>query len=218
MNWLEHVVAPLNTVLFTVGNEPVSWASLFGFTTSLATVGLAVALRVSNFALNIVNAGFGIPLAVVGHDTPAVLEGSVFVVLGVVGWWLWLRGGPGRGRLPVGWAGNRVIAGCVVFIVLAAIGLTALYMASGNRYALWNGPLVAVSLAAQYLLNAKKAQTWILWAVTDLGYVPLLVILDLRASLVVYAVSGLSCFVGLRLWLSRIRSEQRTAAPVLAAR
>jgi len=217
MNWLEHVVASLNTVLFTVGNEPVSWASLFGFGTSLACVGLAVASRVSNFAFGIVNAGFGIPLAMVGHNTPALVEGGVFVVLGIVGWRLWLRGGPGGGRLPVGWAGNRVLVGCVVFVVLAAVGLTVLYMSSGNKYALWNGPLVAVSLAAQYLLNTKKAQTWILWAITDLGYVPLLVMLDLRLSLVVYSVSGLLSVVGLRLWLMRIRSEQRTAPPVLAA-
>lgn len=31
--WLASVVAPLNHVLFTVGNDAVSWAELLGFIT-----------------------------------------------------------------------------------------------------------------------------------------------------------------------------------------
>lgn len=216
MNWFQNVVASLNAALFTVGNEPVSWASIIVFTTSLATIGLAVTLRVSNFAFNTLNSGFAIPLAAAAHDTANLLEASLFVVLGGVGWWLWLRGGPGRSRLAVGWAGNRQIVGCVVFIALAAVGLTALYLSAGNHYALWNGLLVSVSIAAQFLLNAKRVQTWILWMITDFGYVPLLVMLDLRMSLIVYTVSGLLCLVGLRLWLTRMRAEQRAVTPVLA--
>lgn len=215
MSWLEHAIAVLNTVLFTVGNEPVSWASLFGFVTSLATVGLAVRLRVGNFAFGLVNAVFfTITAAVLHTGVDAYFQGA-FVLLTLAGWWLWLHGGPGRSALPVTWASSRLMAGCVSFVVVATVGFTVLFTAVGYHRPLYVAVISAITLPAQYLLNLKKVQAWAFWLISDIGYLPLLYLDGLQMTAIVYIISGVLSAAGFWFWLGRLRSE-RQAAPVLA--
>jgi hypothetical protein len=49
MGGLVHLLAPLNMVMFTLGNDHVSAAELLGFVTGAASVWLTVLARISNF-------------------------------------------------------------------------------------------------------------------------------------------------------------------------
>jgi nicotinamide mononucleotide transporter len=64
MTELAHLLAPLNVVLFTVGNDQVTVAELLGFVTGAASVWLTVLARVSNFPVGIANSAFFLVLFV----------------------------------------------------------------------------------------------------------------------------------------------------------
>jgi nicotinamide mononucleotide transporter len=215
MNWFEHVITKLNSALFTAGSDHVSWSVLFAVATALATTAFAMRLRVSNFVLGIVNAGFLLTLSLVSHSRIDTALQGTFLALGFLGWWLWLRGGPQRGALPLGSAGNRLIAGCIGFVVVGTAGLTALFTSLGDARPLWNGLITALGLAAQFLLNLKKVQNWFFWLASDILYLPMLVMDGFWLTATVYVVTIVLCVAGLRFWLARLKLQQ-PVAPVLA--
>ena len=108
INWLASIVAPLNHVLFTVGNDAVSWAELLGFVTGAACVYLTVRAHVANFPVGIVNSALFLVLFLSARLWADGALQVVFIVLGVIGWWQWLRGGAGRTELEVGRASRTV--------------------------------------------------------------------------------------------------------------
>lgn len=55
---LAQLLAPLNAVLFTFGNDRVSVAELLGFATGAASVYLTVRAHISNFPVGIANSAF----------------------------------------------------------------------------------------------------------------------------------------------------------------
>jgi nicotinamide mononucleotide transporter len=118
---LAHLLAPLNVVLFTLGNDHVSVAELLGFVTGAASVWLTVRARISNFPVGIANSAFF--LVLFGSARLFADSGLqvVYIALGFAGWWQWLHGGPERSRLTVTWSGCRLLTSCVAFAGLAAL-------------------------------------------------------------------------------------------------
>ena len=55
LDWLARLVAPLNTVLFHMGADAVTWAELLGFITGAICVYLVVRANVHNFWTGILN-------------------------------------------------------------------------------------------------------------------------------------------------------------------
>src|SRR5215470_339155 len=98
---LAHLLAPLNVALFTLGNDHVSVAELLGFVTGAASVWLTVLARISNFPVGIANSAFFLVLFASARLYADSGLQVVYIVLGLAGWWKWLHGGAGRGRLTV---------------------------------------------------------------------------------------------------------------------
>src|SRR5580704_11026403 len=102
LDWLEHLVAPLNTVVFILGNDHVSWAEILGFVTGATGVWLTVKCHIANFPIGIANSAFFLILFATSRLWADSSLQVLYVVLGFVGWWQWLHGGPKRSRLVVG--------------------------------------------------------------------------------------------------------------------
>ena len=103
IDWLAAVVAPLNVVLFTMGNDAVTWAELLGFLTGIAAVIPGAAPVIIALAAGLVlAAGKTVPaiaLLVIGlafifiadHTVrPALIGGAtklpfLWVLLGILG-------------------------------------------------------------------------------------------------------------------------------------
>jgi nicotinamide mononucleotide transporter len=105
MTELAHVLAPLNTVLFTLGNDRVSVAELLGFVTGAACVWLTVAARISNFPVGIANSAFFLVLFLSARLYADSGLQVVYIILGFIGWRQWLHGSADRGRLVVASSG-----------------------------------------------------------------------------------------------------------------
>jgi nicotinamide mononucleotide transporter len=79
----------LTKTVFELFGEPVSWAELFGFITGIVCVALAVAQRIETFPVGIANNVFFVILFTDARLFADAALQLVFIVLGVMGWWVW---------------------------------------------------------------------------------------------------------------------------------
>ncbi len=213
MTVLAHLVAPLNAVLFTLGNDHVTLAELLGFVTGAASVLLTVLARISNFPIGIANSAFFLVLFITAHLYADSALQVIYITLGFAGWWQWLRGSQDRGGLVVTSAGRWPPAVCAVLVMAATWGLTVLLRAAHDIAPFWDALTTALSLAAQFLLNAKKIENWGFWIAADLIYIPLYVVKRLDLTAVVYLLFLGMCGGGVTAWRRRLQA----GAPVSAA-
>jgi nicotinamide mononucleotide transporter len=214
LTWLANLIAPLNAVLFHLGNDAVSWAELLGFVTGAVGVWLTVRSSIHNFWIGIANSAFFLVLFLTARLWADGGLQVVYIVLGFIGWWQWLHGGKDRTALVVGRATPRTLAACVGFVMVATWGLTLLLRAAHDVAPFWDALTTAISLAAQYLLNAKKVETWLFWMTADIVYIPLYTVKRLDLTAVVYVLFLGLTVVGLRAWLAVYRHPQVvTVAP-----
>src|SRR5262245_28269197 len=215
MPGLAHLLAPLNALLFTLGNDQVSVAELLGFVTGAASVWLTVLARISNFPVGIANSAFFLVLFLAARLYADSGLQVVYIVLGFAGWWQWLHGGPQRSRLVVSRSGPLLRAGCLVFAAGGTWGLTVLLRAAHDVAPFWDALTTAVSLAAQFLLNRKMIENWALWIAVDLIYIPLYVVKRLDLTAIVYALFLGMCLLGVAAWRRALRAAA-TPAPTPA--
>jgi nicotinamide mononucleotide transporter len=197
---LAHLVAPLNVVLFTLGNDHVTVAELLGFVTGAASVWLTVLARISNFGVGIANSAFFLVLFMTARLYADSALQVVYIALGFAGWWQWRHGGQARGRLVVTRSRRGLLAACVVFVLVATWGLTVVLRAAHDIAPFWDALTTALSLAAQFLLNAKKIENWAFWIAADLIYVPLYVVKRLDLTAIVYVLFLGMCVGGVGAW------------------
>jgi nicotinamide mononucleotide transporter len=200
LNWLESLVAPLNHVVFVLGNDHVSWAEILGFVTGAACVWLSVKARISNFPVGIANSAFFLVLFATSRLWADSGLQVIYIVLGFVGWWQWLHGGPERSKLVVRRSPLWALATCAIFVVLGTWGLTIALGAVHDIAPFWDALTTCLSLSAQALLNWKKLENWYFWIAADLIYIPLYVVKRLDLTAIVYVLFLIMCFAGLREW------------------
>ena len=197
---LSELVAPLNTVLFHLGQDAVSWAELLGFATGAACVWLTVRARVGNFPVGIANNLFFLVLFWSARlYADAVLQ-VVFLGLAAYGWWVWLRGGERRTHRAMGRASHRTLLVLLALLVPATWGLTVLLGRAHDIAPFWDALTTALSLAAQWLLNRKEIENWAFWIAADVVYIPLYFVKALDLTGIVYVLFLGMCLVGARTW------------------
>jgi nicotinamide mononucleotide transporter len=208
MTWLAAAVAPLNHVVFNLGKDAVSWAELLGFLTGAVCVWLTVRSRISNFPVGIANSAFFLVLFAATRLWADSALQIIYIVLGFVGWWQWLRG-PTTRTFKVARASRASLASCLVFVVLGTYILTVILRGAHDGAPFWDALTTCLSLAAQWLLNAKRVETWFFWIAADCVYIPLYMVKRLDLTAIVYAIFLGMCLAGLRAWLATYRTEQR---------
>ena len=210
MDVLAAIVAPLNLVLFRLGDDAVSSAELLGFVTGATCVWLTVRASVANFGVGIANSAFFLVLFLAARLYADAALQVVYIVLGAAGWWQWVHGGGGRSdSRPITVAGARLLLGCLAGIALATVGLTLVLRAVDDVAPFWDALTTALSLAAQLLLNLKMVQNWYFWISADLVYIPLYAVKHLDLTAVVYVLFLLMCLRGLYEWRRRGRAPGR---------
>ncbi|MFD7640355.1 nicotinamide riboside transporter PnuC [Kitasatospora sp. NPDC059795] len=171
-----------------------------GFVTGAICVWLTVRTNVWTFPVGIANNGFFLVVfATAGLYADAGLQ-VVFLALGAHGWWQWLRRDTAGGRLEVRRGGPRAIGIAIAAVVPATALLTWLLTAVHDTAPFWDALTTALSLAAQWLLNTKRIETWYLWMAADLIYIPLYVAKGLYPTAAVYVLFLGLCGYGLRTW------------------
>ncbi|MFC8448850.1 nicotinamide riboside transporter PnuC [Kitasatospora sp. NPDC057223] len=191
----------------------MSWTEILGFVTGAACVWLTVRAKVWNFPVGMANNVFFLVLfAGTGLYADAGLQ-VVFLALAAHGWWQWLRGGEQRLGPEIRRASGRELIVLLLLLVPATALLTALLARTHGSAPFWDALTTALSLAAQWLLNAKRVETWYFWIAADLVYIPLYAAKGLYLTAVVYGLFLAMCVAGLRGW----RREIGAVAPLAVA-
>lgn len=216
LDWLARLVAPLNRVLFHMGADAVSWAELLGFITGAICVYLVVRANVHNFWTGILNSALFLVLFATARLWADASLQFVYIVLGLVGWWQWLHGGRNRTALRVGRASARLLIACLAFVAVGTVVLTPILRQAHDIAPFLDALTTSLSLAAQFLLNAKKIQNWLFWLAADAIYIPLYFTKHLNLTGLVYvAFLGLAIIGGVQ-WRRLEKSARASDSAVPA--
>lgn len=198
----------LNGTALTAFGTPTSWAELLGFGTGLINVGLLVRRHILNWPVGILNV---LLLMLVfwsaGLYADAGLQ-TVYVVLGLYGWWAWLHGGADRTELVVRHTTGaewRLLA--VAGVVLTGGLWLFLDRLTGSTVPLADALTTALSLLATYGQTRKLIENWWLWIAADLIYIPLYAYKDLWLTAILYVAFLVLCVLGLRAWRAAHRER-----------
>jgi nicotinamide mononucleotide transporter len=185
---------------------PLGLTEVFGFATGAACVLLVVDESVWNFPVGIANNVFFLVLFLSARLYADMALQVVYVGLGVAGWRLWVKGGGGAEGLQVAPAGWRERVVLLLLGAAATAGL-AVYLRGIGDAAPWLDALTTVlSLIAQWLLNRKRLDNWLVWITADVLYVWLYVGRRLYLTAALYAIFIALCLAGLARWRERARA------------
>ncbi len=193
---------------------PMSVTEVLGFISGAACVWLTVKENVWNWPIGIANSVFFIVLFLNARLFADMVLQVVYVVLGFLGWYWWLRGGERRTELPIARASMRMLAALAVLVGVSTWGLT-LYLRSIHDAAPFLDALTtSLSLAAQFLLTRKHIENWLVWITADAIYIGLYAYKGLYLTSILYIIFLTMCVVGLRAWLATYRAGRVPAAPL----
>ena len=161
----------LTTAAFVIGHsfgwiKQVNWLEIFAVTTSYTCTWLVVRQRRYNYIFGAAStAAYAVLFWQTGLVASALLNAYLTPQL-VYGWFRWRRDTTTR---PVTRLVNEP------WWILAYLGVTALaycggvYLitALGGAMPWFDGAILAGSILAQYLLDNKRIETWIIWAVVN---------------------------------------------------
>ncbi len=185
---------------------PIDLTEAFGFVTGAVCVWLVTRGNIWNWPVGLANNIFFAILFFKARLYADLGLQGVYFIMGIFGWWFWLRGGPRESRLPVSRASRREWMAIACFIVLGTFGLRHLLIAINGAAPFWDALTTILCLAAQYLLCKKRFENWFLWIAADIIYVPLFLSRDLPLTAILYAGFLALCVHGLHLWKKELPS------------
>ena len=184
---------------------------VFGFVTGVVNVWLLARQNIWNWPIGIANnLAYLILFATSGLYGDSGLQ-FVYILLAIYGWWLWLHR-TGGDTLRVSRISSKVWLQLIVATLAAGLILRwFLARFTDSTVPSWDATTTALSLAATYGQCRKLLESWWIWILADLIYIPLYIYKGLRLTSVLYAVFLLLCIFGLRSWLGESRAVEPEA-------
>lgn len=185
---------------------PIDLTESFGFVSGAICVWLVTRGNIWNWPIGLANNIFFAILFFKARLYADLGLQGIYFVMGIYGWWFWLRGGPRESALPVSRTtrGEWIAVAC--FLVIGTFGLRHLLIVINGAAPFLDALTTILCLAAQYLLCKKRWENWFLWIAADLIYVPLFLSKDLPLTALLYTGFLALCIHGLRLWRKQLPS------------
>jgi nicotinamide mononucleotide transporter len=178
----------------------LSLTELFGFLTGAIGVWLLARQNIWNWPIGIANGVFYVIVFLRSGLYGDMGLQLVYIAMNGYGWYLWLR--PVRSAdLAVSHTPNNVWAWLTPATVVAAAGLAwFLRRLTDSTVPGFDGTTTALSLAAIYGQSKKFVESWWIWILADLIYIPLYLYKGLWLTSLLYVVFLVLCIIGLRAW------------------
>ena len=181
------------------------WVSLqftevIAFITGGYCVWLAVVENIWNWPIGIANAVAFLILFL--HSKLYADAGLqvVYIVLGFLGWYWWLKGGEHKSTLKVSRISYKEV---IVLTLLGIVATAGFYRLLSNIHDIapfLDGLTTVSSLIAQYMLTKKYLENWYVWIATDVVYIGLYAFKHLVLTSILYVIFLSMCIVGVRDW------------------
>jgi len=185
--------------------QGVSGLELIAFATGLASVWLALRMRIANWPVGLISVVCYAVLFFHAKLYADALLQSVFVWFGIAGWRAWATAGGTSAAHAVTCASRRERTG-IAAIALLSTSVVALLLAlfTDSPAPLFDAAIFVLSLLAIWWQMQKKLESWWLWIAVDLISIPVYWSRNLPLSAILYAVFLALCIAGLRAWRSRM--------------
>ncbi len=199
---------------WTLLGQPLTALEVAAFVSGLATVWLTKQRHIWNWPVSLVNVACFMALFWEAKLYADALLQIGFAVLGIVGWWQWVRaaGHDAAHEVSVTRSSTRE---AIVSLALCAV---AIYAGSRVLLAFTDSPvpiadttLLVLSLLATWWQALRRLECWLLWIAVDIVSVPLYWSRGLPLTAVLYVIFLLICIAGYIDWR---RAWQHRARPV----
>ena len=137
----------------------------------------------------------------------------MYITLGLWGWWNWLRRRQGqplqvrKTRTSEWWL--LVVVGLASTVIIAQI----LIRQTDSNVPWLDSSTTVLSLLATYGQGRKLLESWWLWILADIIYVPLYAYKGLWLTALLYAGFLVLCVIGLRRWKTAMAPQSPTPVP-----
>lgn len=111
--------------------------------------------------------------------------------------YIWLRGGQNQTEKPVGRVSQKWLIVSAALAIISVFTLQAVLMAIRGAVPFWDALTAVMSLVAHLYLMGRYVESWYLWIVVDIIYVPLYASRRLYLTSILYGIFGLMAINGL---------------------
>jgi nicotinamide mononucleotide transporter len=188
---------------------------MLGFVTGAFCVWLLARENVWNWPIGIANNIFYIVVFLKsGLFGDAGLQ-VIYIILAVYGWWIWVHPDVAKsGGTQPEFAVTKTTLRQWVWLAATTAVATVLLRAflaylTPSTVPAWDGLTTALSLAATWGQCKKLVESWWIWILVDMIYIPLYVYKGLRLTALLYFVFMLLCVMGLRAWRRTLAAESQ---------
>ncbi len=192
--------------------QHIDWTEVFGFVSGVLNVWLLARQKVWNWPVGLANnAAYLILFGRTGLYGDAGLQ-LLYITLGIYGWWSWARSSTGGTELRVARTAAATWRWLIPATAMAALGLSFfLARFTDSTVPRWDAVTTALSLAATWGQCRKLVESWWIWILVDVIYIPLYVYKGLALTAVLYGIFLALCIVGLRAWTAELRASGQRA-------
>lgn len=189
------LTSPIETVVFISG---------------IVTVWLTAKENVWNWPIGLLNAGTMFWLMFLGRLWSDAVLNVIYFILGIFGWYWWLHGSAEKKEIHIVDTPKKEWMPIVaIATVVTSIWTWVNYRSLGSA-PFMDASLTVVSLVAQYLLTRKYIESWIVWILVDIFYVPLYLWKGYYLTGLLYGIFTLIAYFGLVEW-RRLQSERQSS-------
>jgi nicotinamide mononucleotide transporter len=143
-----------------------------------------------------------------GLYSTALLHLVYFLPIQFHGWWAWMQGENDTRPVTKLSNVNRIIVSVVAILIPAVawslvIGDISLFLGqSAPLFPFWDALILWMSISAQFLMNLKKLESWILWILIDIIAIPLYALSGMWMVSVLYGIFLVLATKGLLDWVN----------------
>jgi nicotinamide mononucleotide transporter len=217
---LAYAAAIAASVLFVAATMlhrlPFDVTEALGFVTGGWAVWLTVKENIWNWPIGIANSGFYLVVFLQSRLYADMTLQVIYIVLGALGWYWWLRGIDGRSRLRVSRIGPTHALVLGAMLVAGSYGMMLFLRSVDDAAPFWDAATTTLSLIAQYMLTRKLFENWLVWITADLIYIGLYLSRHLVLTALLYAVFLAMCTAGLVQWRRSMATSERLHGPHLS--
>jgi nicotinamide mononucleotide transporter len=184
---------------------------VLGFVTGAWSVWLTVKQNIWNWPIGIANSVFYLWVFFQARLFADSSLQVIYVVLGFMGWYCWLRGGPQHSTLRVSRVSLRTSLALALVLVAGTLSMGAFLVNVHDASPHFDALTTVLSLIAQYMLTRKLIENWLVWITADVIYIGLYFSRELYLTSVLYAIFLTMCLMGLRQWRASLVVAEATA-------
>jgi nicotinamide mononucleotide transporter len=210
-------------VLFSIGLAlgtllrvlPFDRLETLGFISGAWGVWLQVRENVWNWPVQLVSSALYVVVFFQARLFADTSLNILYVVLYVLGWYWWLRGGENHGALHINRLSRRLAVVLALAGTVATAGLTVFLTSVRDSAPFLDALTTVLSLIALFMTGRKLLECWWVWIAANLIYIGLYLYKGLALTAVLYAIFAALSVVGLLNW-RRLIAGQETAEPAAA--